>query len=147
MKKTAVCDGACSRNPGPGGWAYALVDGDDVQYYSGSSEDTTNNIMELTAFLNALKCNPDVIYTDSTYVVDGVNKWMRNWARNGWKTAKKETIKNLDLWQEIHNLYNRTPVMWVPGHANPKDEPDPVMREIISIQIQVDNCARQRIKA
>ena len=102
-------DGACSGNPGSGGWGALLRCRDVEKELSGSEKETTNNRMELTAVINALKalkfpCNI-TIYTDSKYVMDGVNEWLPNWKQNGWKTANKRTaVKNVDLWQELDGL-------------------------------------------
>ena len=148
METTAICDGACSGNPGPGGWAYALVCGDEIQYKSGGSTHTTNNIMELTAIIEAAQYSPSRIYTDSSYAVNGINKWMHGWARNGWKTTQKQPVKNIDLWQKIYVMWKSNPIelYWVAGHADPTKEFDLKMRRIIEIQLEVDLRARHGYK-
>ena len=116
-------DGACSGNPGPGGWGALLTKGEHVKELCGGAAETTNNRMELSAVieaLNALKRPSDVtLYTDSTYVKDGVTKWMTNWKRNGWKTAAKKPVKNKDLWVLLDEAAGRHDIAWkwVKGHA------------------------------
>jgi len=116
-------DGACSGNPGPGGWGALLKWGDHDKELCGGEAETTNNRMELTAAieaLNALKrdCAID-LYTDSQYVRGGITSWMHNWKRNGWKTANKKPVKNADLWQILDEARTRHDVNWhwVKGHA------------------------------
>nr|WP_025898163.1 ribonuclease HI [Sneathiella glossodoripedis] len=132
MTDTAVTiytDGACSGNPGPGGWGALLeYKGKQKEIYGGAAE-TTNNRMELSAAINALnalqrKSSVD-LHTDSTYVRDGITKWMVNWKKNGWKTAAKKPVKNQDLWMELDAAIRRHDVRWhwVKGHAgNPGNE-------------------------
>ena len=116
-------DGACSGNPGPGGWGALLVMGDREKEIYGGEPDTTNNRMELQAAiqaLNALKRPCKVkLHTDSTYVKDGLTKWIHAWKRNGWKTAAKKPVKNADLWQALETAANRHEIQWfwVKGHA------------------------------
>ncbi len=130
MKQVEIfTDGACSGNPGPGGWGAILRYGDKTKELSGGEADTTNNRMELTAAiraLNALKepCSVD-LYTDSVYVKDGIGGWIEGWKRNGWKTAAKKPVKNADLWQELEKARDRHDVTWhwVKGHAgHPENE-------------------------
>ena len=117
-------DGACSRNPGPGGWGALLRYKTVEKELSGHEDETTNNRMELTAVIEALKalkksCNI-TIYTDSKYVMNGVTEWMANWKKNGWKTAaKKKEVKNIDLWQALDELLKPHEIrwVWVKGHA------------------------------
>ena len=100
-------DGACSGNPGRGGWAAIILDGEKIEKISGSKDNTTNNRMELTAVISALKYVKDKnleIYTDSKYTKDGIEKWISNWKKNGWKTANKQDVKNKDLWSELDQL-------------------------------------------
>ena len=116
-------DGACSGNPGRGGWAAIILDGEKIEKISGSKDNTTNNRMELTAVISALKYVKDKnleIYTDSKYTKDGIEKWISNWKKNGWKTANKQDVKNKDLWNELDQLNSRKNVQWnwVKGHAN-----------------------------
>ena len=122
-------DGACSGNPGPGGWGAILRFNDTVKELSGGEADTTNNRMELMAAiegLNALKepCTVD-LYTDSNYVRDGISKWIHGWKKNGWKTADKKPVKNGELWQGLDEANRRHKVTWhwVKGHAgHPENE-------------------------
>lgn len=120
---TIHTDGACSGNPGPGGWGAILEFGGKRKELKGGEALTTNNKMELTAAieaLNALKRPCKVkLYTDSQYVKNGVQSWMYNWKRNGWRTADKKPVKNLDLWQALDAALQRHDVSWhwVKGHA------------------------------
>ena len=116
-------DGACSGNPGPGGWGALLRWKDTEKELSGGASETTNNRMELTAVIEALKALkvPCVIslYTDSKYVMEGVNQWLPNWKKNNWKTAnKKSEVKNIDLWQQLDELLPKHEILWnwVKGH-------------------------------
>ena len=118
-------DGACSGNPGPGGWGSILMYKGNKKEISGASEDTTNNIMEITAVIEALKllkyeCNVKV-YSDSAYVVNAFNqKWIQGWKKNGWKNSNKEEVKNRELWEELDSLVNIHNVTFikVKGHSN-----------------------------
>lgn len=119
-------DGGCSGNPGPGGWAFvALSEGKVLSYSSGGDAQTTNNKMELTAVINALKTCQSLgvksvsISTDSQYVKNGITSWIFNWKRNGWKTASKDPVKNKELWIELDALRNNFEInwVWVKGHA------------------------------
>ena len=108
-KVTIYTDGACSGNPGPGGWAAVLIYNENRKEISGGKKETTNNIMELTAVIEALKllkypCKVD-LYSDSAYVVNGFNQgWIYNWKKNNWKTSSKEPVKNKEIWEELYNL-------------------------------------------
>ncbi len=122
-------DGACRGNPGPGGWGALLIAGKRQKTMHGGDPETTNNRMELTAAieaLNALKGHSSVIlYTDSKYVMDGINEWMPNWIKRGWKTAAKKPVKNKDLWQALDEAVGRHEIdwQWVKGHnGNPGNE-------------------------
>ncbi len=115
-------DGACSGNPGPGGWGALLVYGGTEKELSGGAAETTNNRMELSAAiaaLNALKrpCKID-LHTDSQYVKGGITGWIHGWKKNGWKTADKKPVKNVDLWQQLDEALKRHDVAWhwVRGH-------------------------------
>lgn len=115
-------DGACSGNPGPGGWGAVLQYGSTVKELKGGEQLTTNNRMELTAAieaLNALKrpCAVE-LHTDSAYVKDGLTKWINGWKRNGWKTADKKPVKNVELWQALDTAVGRHSIdwHWVKGH-------------------------------
>lgn len=120
-------DGACSGNPGAGGWGAVLMYGDYSKEISGYDESTTNNKMELTAVIKALqmlrkKCNVK-LYSDSAYVVNAINeKWLDSWKSNSWKGADKKPVKNQELWQELDNLLNQHSVEFikVKGHADNK---------------------------
>ena len=111
-------DGACSGNPGAGGWGVILRYKDVEKELSGGEENTTNNRMELMAVIAALSalkktCNIS-LYTDSQYVMKGITEWMANWKQNGWHTAhKKQEVKNIDLWQRLDELVNRHEIRWV----------------------------------
>jgi len=117
-------DGACSGNPGPGGWGAILRYGDTEKELNGGEAATTNNRMELMAAieaLNALKRPTTVrLHTDSKYVMDGVTKWIHGWKRNGWKTADKKPVKNEDLWRLLDAANERHDVTWkwVKGHSD-----------------------------
>lgn len=128
MKKvTLYTDGACSGNPGPGGWGAVLIYNDTEKELSGFADETTNNVMEITAVLEGLKalrepCEVD-IYSDSAYVVNSfLQGWIYNWMKNGWKTANKEPVKNKELWEELYNLTQTHTVTFhkVKGHADNK---------------------------
>jgi ribonuclease HI len=117
-------DGACSGNPGPGGWGAWLQSGDHEKELFGGEPETTNNRMELMAAikaLEALKRKPSKVelYTDSVYVRDGITKWIHNWKKNGWRTAAKKPVKNDDLWKELDAQISQHNISWhwVKGHA------------------------------
>lgn len=132
-KITIYTDGACSGNPGKGGWGAILIynakdkDGKNVTHkktLSGGEEFTTNNKMELTAVieaLNAVKKKSEIeLFTDSKYVLDGFTKWLPNWQENGWKSSGKKPIKNIDLWKKLSELASKHIINWhwVKGHAD-----------------------------
>ena len=124
MKYKIYTDGACSGNPGPGGWGAVIFDQDDKQKnISGSEKNTTNNRMELLAAIMSLKkikSNSEVvIFTDSTYVKNGITEWMKNWKKNGWKNSSKKPVKNKDLWEKLDKLCEANSVSWkwVKGHS------------------------------
>lgn len=126
---TIYTDGACSGNPGPGGWGAILVHGGTRKELSGGESETTNNRMELQAAieaLNALKRPCKVaLYTDSVYVRDGITKWIKGWQRNGWRTAAKKPVKNTELWQALQAALQPHDIdwHWVKGHAgHPENE-------------------------
>jgi len=116
-------DGACKGNPGPGGWGAVLQYGDQEKQLFGGEDNTTNNRMELMAAIEALaalKRTCEVkLTTDSQYVRKGITEWMKNWKRNGWKTAAKKPVKNADLWQRLDEEVQRHSVEWhwVKGHS------------------------------
>lgn len=132
MKKKvyAFCDGACSGNPGPGGWGVVLRYGSTEKELSGGEVNTTNNRMELTAAIMALKALKEpcsvILTTDSKYLADGITKgWAKGWQKNGWRKADKKPAQNPDLWEtllalcEVHSVE----IVWVKGHAgHPENE-------------------------
>ena len=115
-------DGACKGNPGPGGWGVFLRFGKHEKKLSGGEPLTTNNRMELTAAIEALNVLKEpcsiTLHTDSTYVKDGITKWIENWKKNGWRTAAKKPVKNSDLWQDLDEAVIRHNISWkwVKGH-------------------------------
>lgn len=124
MKRVEIfTDGACSGNPGPGGWGAILRFGEVMRELSGGEPETTNNRMELTAAIQALSALKEPVavdlYTDSSYVRDGILGWIAGWKRNGWRTADRKPVKNVELWQELDAATRRHDVTWhwVRGHA------------------------------
>ncbi len=115
-------DGACSGNPGPGGWGAILRTGAHEKELSGGERATTNNRMEMMAVIQGLaaltKPSKVTLYTDSRYVLDGATKWIKNWKKNGWKTADKKPVKNEDLWRllEVEAARHEIAWRWVRGH-------------------------------
>ncbi len=149
MKIDIYTDGACSGNPGPGGWGFVIIDKDsdnEIIKNSGAKKNTTNNRMELSAVIEALKTikekklneteNSLSIYTDSQYVKNGISAWIFNWKKNNWKTSAKKPVKNQDLWQELDKLsIELKPTWnWVKGHAGNRynEECDRLAVEAIS---------------
>ena len=131
MKFVIYTDGACSGNPGPGGWAAIIIQNEKKSEIFGGEKLTTNNRMELTATIKALEfCEKKEsgqlsfqqikIYTDSKYVKDGITIWINNWEKNNWKTADKKNVKNIDLWRRLKELTKNMQVEWnwVQGHSN-----------------------------
>jgi len=126
---TIYTDGACSGNPGPGGWGAILIFGDHRKELKGGDAETTNNRMELLAAieaLNALKqpCSVD-LHTDSNYLREGITSWIKKWKTNGWRTANKKPVKNIELWQSLEAARERHDVTWhwVKGHdGHPENE-------------------------
>lgn len=116
-------DGACKGNPGPGGWGALLRSGEHEKEIFGGERHTTNNRMEITAVIESLKLVKKkakvCIYTDSTYVKDGISSWIKQWKINGWKTAAKKPVKNEELWRELDLLVSQHQIewVWVKGHA------------------------------
>lgn len=116
-------DGACRGNPGPGGWGVLLISGKHRKTLHGGAPETTNNRMELTAAIEALNtlerpCRV-ILHTDSRYVMDGINDWLPNWKKRGWKTAARKPVKNQDLWQALDDAVGRHDIdwRWVKGHT------------------------------
>ena len=127
MKYKIYTDGACSGNPGPGGWAaIILVNNEIKEMFFGSEKNTTNNQMELLAPIKAIqkfkKKSEISIFTDSTYVKDGITNWIKKWEKNGWRTASKKPVKNKELWKKLQNLSSKHSIkwIWVKGHAQDK---------------------------
>lgn len=127
MKKVKIyTDGACSGNPGPGGWGAILIFGEHEKELSGREDDTTNNRMEMKATIMALRelkeeCKVD-LFTDSKYVMQGITEWLEGWKAKGWKTASKKPVKNSDLWKELdeENARHQVTWHWVKGHDGDK---------------------------
>ena len=126
MEKVIIyTDGACSGNPGPGGWGTILMYNGNKKEISGAKNNTTNNVMELTAALEGLKmlkfpCEVE-LYSDSAYLVNSFSQgWIYNWKKNNWKTASKEPVKNKEIWEEIYNLtqIHKVKFIKVKGHAD-----------------------------
>jgi ribonuclease HI len=136
---TIFCDGACSGNPGAGGWACIVEYDGERHEYSGGARRTTNNQMELQALIEALKNAPPErslkIVTDSEYLAKGVTQWMKTWIRNGWKTASKQPVKNQEYWREINLLLTgrKYSFEWVKGHSGHEENErcDELAREAI----------------
>lgn len=124
MKQVQIyTDGACSGNPGPGGWGVVLRFEGKERELCGGAENTTNNRMELMAAIEGLRALKEpcevLLMTDSTYVKDGITRWLANWKKNGWKTAAKKAVKNQDLWEQLDQQTSRHDVQWqwVKGHS------------------------------
>jgi ribonuclease HI len=137
---TIHTDGACSGNPGPGGWGAILQWGGHTRELKGGEAHTTNNRMELMAAIAALEtlkrpCNVD-LHTDSQYLRQGITSWIEGWKRNGWRTGDKKPVKNVDLWQRLDAAVQRHTVHWhwVPGHAGHdlNERADELAREAIA---------------
>ena len=124
MRFKIYTDGACSGNPGKGGWAAIILDGKNQSSISGSENKTTNNRMELMAPIMALKKikikSEIIIYTDSRYVKDGITEWIKKWKLNNWKSSNKKPVKNKDLWVRLDDSCKKHKVnwKWVKAHAN-----------------------------
>ncbi len=132
-------DGACSGNPGPGGWGAILRWRDHERELSGGEPETTNNRMELMAAIVSLeslrRAVPVVLHTDSTYVRDGITNWIHGWKRNGWKTAAKKPVKNEDLWRRLDAALKDHEIewVWVKGHSGhiENDRADQLARDAV----------------
>jgi ribonuclease HI len=133
-------DGACSGNPGPGGWGAILMSGRHRRELSGGERLTTNNRMELMAAISALEAlkKPSVVelHTDSQYVKNGIESWIHNWRRNGWRTADRKPVKNAELWQRLDEARRGHEIdwRWVKGHAGHvhNERADELAREAIA---------------
>jgi ribonuclease HI len=126
---TMFTDGACSGNPGPGGWGAILMSGPHRKELNGGEAETTNNRMELFAAIAALealkRASKVELHTDSNYLKDGITKWIHGWKRNGWRTADKKPVKNAELWQRLEAATKHHDITWhwVKGHAgHPENE-------------------------
>lgn len=123
MKIKIYTDGACSGNPGKGGWGALIQENDNEKKLSGSELNTTNNRMELTAVIKALEHYDEAreieVFTDSKYVMQGITEWIKNWKNNHWKTSQKKDVKNKDLWVLLDNVSEKHDIKWswVKGHA------------------------------
>ena len=124
MKISIYTDGACSGNPGIGGWGVViLIPREKPVHLNGGSNNTTNNQMELTAIIEGLQYFKEskqiLIITDSKYVINGIESWIKNWKKNGWKTASKKPVKNKDLWEKLDKEITKHAIewQWVKGHA------------------------------
>ncbi len=124
MSITIYTDGACSGNPGPGGWGAILCWNDHEKELCGGEDETTNNRMEMMAVIKALEALKRerasvTIYTDSKYVLQGATEWLEGWKARGWKSASKKAVKNQDLWEQIDSLIQQHDVhfIWVKGHS------------------------------
>ncbi len=130
MKIKIYTDGACVGNPGPGGWAAIILSGNNKKEIFGGKKLTTNNRMELTAAIKVLEYCAEleggkpilkqiIIYTDSTYVKEGITVWINIWEKNNWKTADKKSVKNIDLWKKLKVLVESSQIewKWIKGHS------------------------------
>ena len=130
MEVKIYTDGACIGNPGPGGWAAVILTDKDKKQIFGGEKLTTNNRMELTAAIKALEyCSEKegnqpslkqiLVYTDSSYVKEGITVWINKWEKNNWKTADKKNVKNVDLWKKLKELIkiNKVDWYWIKGHS------------------------------
>tara|TARA_Y100000992_G_C21259005_1_gene490181 strand:+ start:939 stop:1376 length:438 start_codon:yes stop_codon:yes gene_type:complete len=117
-------DGACSGNPGPGGWGFVILDGENIKSFSGSEDSTTNNRMELTAAIKAIESvdigESIILHTDSTYVLKGITEWIIKWKKNNWISSTKKPVANKDLWIKLdqYNLSRDIKWIWVKAHQN-----------------------------
>ena len=122
-KVTFITDGACSGNPGPGGWCVIIKKDDKVNEFFGGDLETTNNKMELTAvikgFENLNNTSEVLVKTDSTYVINGITKWLPNWKAKGWINSAKKPVANKDLWEQLESLVSnhKGDWLWVKGHS------------------------------
>ena len=117
-------DGACSGNPGPGGWGFVIIDGEDTKSFSGSEDATTNNRMELTAAIKAIESvavgESIILHTDSIYVQKGITEWINKWKKNNWISSTKKPVANKDLWMKLdeYNLSRDIKWTWVKAHQS-----------------------------
>jgi ribonuclease HI len=129
MKEEVIIytDGACSGNPGPGGWGAVLIYKGKEKCISGHEEDTTNNRMEITSAIKALQEIKNnnfkiILHTDSKYLINGIETWIKNWKQNGWRSSDRKEVKNKDLWIELDDIRQKFDItwQWVKGHSNNK---------------------------
>tara|TARA_Y100000817_G_C16817412_1_gene527225 strand:+ start:598 stop:1038 length:441 start_codon:yes stop_codon:yes gene_type:complete len=146
MKQYKVyTDGACSGNPGPGGWGVAIVYDDNIDKFNGFDPETTNNRMELLAAIKGIQEIPSdsviLLYTDSKYVKEGITNWIKNWKKNKWITSSKSPVKNKDLWMLLDDLNNSRNISWcwIKAHQN-NDSDDNIYNNL------ADELARSAIK-
>lgn len=122
-RTTIFTDGSSRGNPGPGGWAAVVISDDTIQELGGAEANTTNNRMEIAAAVHGLEKTHEgdevIIYTDSSYLINGITKWIKGWKRNGWQTKTKDEVLNRDLWEELHELTETRTIKWeyVGGHV------------------------------
>ena len=121
-------DGACSGNPGPGGWGFVVIEEGNIKRYSGGETSTTNNRMELTAAIRAIeyvdKNTEILLFTDSTYVKKGITEWITNWKKNNWQTSSKKPVLNKDLWLKLDKYNNEYNISWTWVRAHQTDNSD-----------------------
>tara|TARA_Y100000590_G_scaffold200073_2_gene227262 strand:- start:3514 stop:3960 length:447 start_codon:yes stop_codon:yes gene_type:complete len=129
MKKIKLfTDGACSGNPGAGGWGVIIIENDTIKKIKGHENNTTNNRMELKAAIEGIKSSLEnseiTLFTDSKYVKDGITEWIHNWKKTNWITSTKKPVKNRDLWEELDNLNNKCNIhwKWVKAHQSVTNE-------------------------
>ena len=124
-------DGACSGNPGPGGWGFVVIEEGNIKRYSGGETSTTNNRMELTAAIRAIeyvdKNTEILLFTDSTYVKKGITEWITNWKKNNWQTSSKKPVLNKDLWLKLDKYNNEYNISWTWVRAHQTDNSDDTM--------------------
>ena len=119
-------DGACSGNPGPGGWGFVIIDGENTKSFSGSEDPTTNNRMELTAAIKAIESVDMgvsiILHTDSTYVDKGITEWIINWKKNNWISSTKKPVANKDLWIKLDEYNSSRDIRWTWVKAHQSDD-------------------------
>tara|TARA_X000001036_G_scaffold46409_1_gene37131 strand:+ start:219 stop:656 length:438 start_codon:yes stop_codon:yes gene_type:complete len=119
-------DGACSGNPGPGGWGFVIIDGENTKSFSGSEDPTTNNRMELTAAIKAIESVDMgvsiILHTDSTYVQKGITEWIINWKKNNWISSTKKPVANKDLWIKLDEYNSSRDIRWIWVKAHQSDD-------------------------